>query len=74
VIVTIILSIVERESSMQAVGRADNSPGSEKLRVGAEERRTREEEEEEKEEEEGGDVDLREDLEEAEDSLPANFL
>ena len=44
---------------MQAVGRADNSPGSEKLRVGAEERVTTEEEEEEaesegREEEKGG--------------------
>ena len=37
---------------MQAVGRADNSPGSEKLRVGAEERVTMEKEEEEEEEEE----------------------
>ena len=53
---------------MQAVGRADNSPGSEKLRVGAEERVTTEEEEEE--EEEGEDIDLREDLE----VLPVNFL
>ena len=37
---------------MQAVGRADNSPGSERLRVGAEERVTMEKEEEEEAEEE----------------------
>jgi hypothetical protein len=54
---------------MQAVGRADNSPGSEKLRVGAEERRTRGEEEEE-----GEDVDLNEDLEGVEEGLPVNLL
>jgi hypothetical protein len=60
---------------MQAVGRTDNSPGSEKLRVGAaaEERRTRGEEEEEEEEEEK-DVDLRENLEEVDEGLPVNFL
>ena len=38
---------------MQAVGRADNSPGSEKLRVGAEERVTTEKEEEEADSREG---------------------